>query len=767
VIVCLLLGAGFGVLIPLSTTDPEIRNYVPGVMPSRIATDKIEDEFGVQDLIVILFSDSSILAEEDLKQIKDIDRGISRLNGVSSRISPFTIKSIKGQDGMMVAEPVIKKMPADTADIRQLRESILSNRFARDIIVSSDMTTASITATISNAEAEVITLHKIDSVIASHPGKAKVMVGGLPYIRQHIMKDVRKDGIFLVPAALIIMLLILKLTLGDWRSLLMPFTVVVLSTAISMGLIPLFGWKMSILSLLVPIIIVAVANNYGIYLVARQQEISLTWNGSQKEMLRSLTGSLNMPILFSGLTTIAGILGLLTHSIIPAKQVGILAGAGVTMALLMSLTFIPALIYIKGSGLRKDIPKPVTKGLSDTFMTWLSGKIVHWPRRILITGAALTLLFASGTFFLRIETNQENYFPKGHPVRLASGIINNKFGGSQTISVMVDGNIKDPAVMQRIDNLTNQVEKVDGVGKVFSISQVVREMSKAIYSSGEKEYDNIPATGNAIAQMFELYNMNGDQNDFKQLMNLENSKAHILIKLSKPENRVISNVREKIRELTSDFPAKIIVGGYAIIMADFAGSVIRGQGSSLIFAVVTVLILLAIIFKSLKGGMIGSIPLAASIVILFGFMGFSGIALDSATALLSSIMIGVGVDFTIQYMWCFNIELRKGFSHEEATVNTLATIGRSIIINGLSVMAGFAALMLSGFTSIRFFGYLVLISIGSCLIGAIVIIPAFLITFKPRFISTDLNKRKRIKYEKSNSPVPVTSAAFNGRSSAS
>ena len=80
-------------------------------------------------------------------------------------------------------------------------------------------------------------------------------------------------GLSWYPAALIIMLLILKLTLGEWRSVLMPFSVVVLSTLISMGLIPLLGWKMSVLTLLVPIILVGVANNYGIYLVARYQEI--------------------------------------------------------------------------------------------------------------------------------------------------------------------------------------------------------------------------------------------------------------------------------------------------------------------------------------------------------------------------------------------------------------------------------------------------------------------------------------------------------------
>ena len=123
-------------------------------------------------------------------------------------------------------------------------------------------------------------------------------------------------------------------------------------------------------------------------------------------------------------------------------------------------------------------------------------------------------------------------------------------------------------------------------------------MSKAIYSSNEDGYDKIPSSREGIAQMFELYNMSGDQDDFKQLMNLENSKAHILIRLSDPSNEVIKEVKDKITELAAGFPAEITVGGYAIIMADFAGSIIRGQVSSLLFALVTVFILLAIIFKS-------------------------------------------------------------------------------------------------------------------------------------------------------------------------
>jgi hydrophobe/amphiphile efflux-3 (HAE3) family protein len=752
-------------LIPKTKIDPEMRNYVPRSIKSRVATDKIESEFGVQDMVLILFSDSCIITTDNLTQIKDIDRAISRINGVSSRISPFTVKSIRSEEGMMTVDPLIKNIPSDKSELKQLGKNILENSFARDIVVSSDLTTASITATINNSETEKETLQKIDSVILSNPGKTKIIKGGLPYIRQSLVRDVGRDAIILIPAALIIMLLVLKINLGSWRSVILPFSVVVLTTAFSLALIPLIGWKFSIITLLVPVILIAVANNYGIYLVARFQELSSRYpDTSRKELVKILIKSLNMPILFSGLTTVAGILGLLTHSIIPAKQVGVLAAAGVSLALLMSLLLIPALIFVSGSGLVSKSRKSDKTRLFENILNRLSQLVINYPGKILFVSAVVIILLASGIAFLKINTNQENYFAPKHPIRQASSIINSKFGGSQTISVMIKGDIKDPEIMKAIDRVTTEIEHQKGVGGVFSISQVIREMSKVIYTNTEDGYNHIPDTREAIAQMFELYNMSGNPDDFKQLTDLDNTKAHILIRISEPENNIIKSVKKRISELTINFPAEVSIGGYAIIMSDFAESIIKGQISSLLFAVITVFLLLTIIFKSIKGGFIGSIPLIASILILFGFMGYTRIALDSATALLSSIMIGVGVDFTIQYVWCFNLQIRSGLSYAEATSTAIGTIGRSIIINAFSVMAGFGALIFSGFTSIRFFGYLVLISIGSCLIGALVIIPAFLMKYKPGFLGFETVNKKRAKNEKESNIIGVNTAAFAGSS---
>ncbi|MCU0379073.1 MAG: MMPL family transporter [Bacteroidales bacterium] len=764
--VSMVLGIGFGLLIPKAETDPEIRNYIPRTMPSRLTTDSIEQEFGVQDMIIVLFKDSLILTPSNLRQIKSFDRAFSRTEGIGTVNSLFTARKIESRDGMMIVDPLIARIPETKEGLDQLRMDILSNRFACDVVVSSDMSSAAITGTVNAAVIpESVTLARVDSIIDSQEGDAAIMAGGLPYIRRHIMEDVTRDGLILIPLALVVMLLVLKLSLGRWKRVFLPFTVVVLSTAVTMGMIPLFGWKISILSLLVPIILISVANNYGIYLVSRDMELGTSDIPlSRKERVRAITGLLNMPILFSGLTTIAGILGLLAHSIIPARQVGILAAVGVTIALLMSLLFIPALMCMK-----KDLPKERIKPVRhtdflDRAAVRISSIVTKRPGKVLLVSAIVTFLVGTGIFMVAIDTNQENFFPRKHPVRRASEIINTKFGGSQTVSVMISGDILDPNVMKSIDDLTEYLRQKDGVGNVFSISDVVREMSKALYDPGQEEYDRIPYSGDAIAQMFELYNMSGDPDDLKQLINFENTRAHLLIRLSKPENEIIRNLRDDIASITVDFPAKITTGGYAIIMADFAQNVIEGQVSSLLFALLTVFVLLSVIFRSVKGGLIGSIPLAASIMIQFGVMGFTGIALDAATALLSSIMIGVGVDFTIQYLWRYNSELRSGLSHTEATARTFRTTGRTIMINALSVMAGFSATFFSGFLSIRFFGYLVLLSIGSCLLCAIIVIPAFMLWFKPLFIEADLKRAiiKKVRNEKD--AIPVLSGVGFGAS---
>ncbi|MDZ7738453.1 MAG: MMPL family transporter [Bacteroidales bacterium] len=244
IIISVLIGLGGVFMLPRMETDADTRNYIPEDMESRINTDRIEEEFGLQDMIIIVFRDSCILTPSNLQRIRETDRSIENLRSVDNTISLFNTRRIYGKDGMMMVDPAIGNMPQNSEDIRMLKQQLRDNPLAMGTVVSDDFTMSAIAATISQDTDENLILSDIDSVVKANEGTAEVYYGGLPYIRKAIMKDVRRDGLLLVPLALLIMLGFLWLAFREWRGMVLPFTVVVLSMVFAMGLAPLLGWKL-------------------------------------------------------------------------------------------------------------------------------------------------------------------------------------------------------------------------------------------------------------------------------------------------------------------------------------------------------------------------------------------------------------------------------------------------------------------------------------------------------------------------------------------
>jgi hypothetical protein len=119
---------------------------------------------------------------------------------------------------------------------------------------------------------------------------------------------------------------------------------------------------------------------------------------------------------------------------------------------------------------------------------------------------------------------------------------------------------------------------------------------------------------------------------------------------------------------------------------------------------------------------------------LFGIMGFTGIKLDISTTMLSSIIIGVGIDYTIHFLWKFKELIKAGMNYEDSVLMTLYSVGRGIFFNGMSVVVGFSVLLLSAFMPVRFFGFLIILSIMISLLASFTLLPAILILIKPKFL---------------------------------
>jgi hydrophobe/amphiphile efflux-3 (HAE3) family protein len=506
----------------------------------------------------------------------------------------------------------------------------------------------------------------------------------------------------------------------------------------------MIGWKIHMVTVILPILLIAVANDYGIHMIAKYQEDNIPSNKyNPKQLAQRIFQSLGKPVLITGLTTMAGMLCLLGHILIPAKELGILASFGILFALAASLFLIPAIISLLPRA--KPVLGPSEEDTQrmpffERLLNFFSDLVSMQPKRVLVSATLLALVSVAGIFFIIVDTNPNGYYKPDNPTVQVSHLIDKHLGGSQTVSVVFEGDIKSPDLVRKIDQLEDEILRMDEIGTTISIARVLKQMSRALDDQQSSDQTGLPLTRAGVAQYLELYNISGDPDDLNKLVDFSYEHAIVTARVNKTSTAVIREVVNRIKKIVKDEPDVILLGGFGVVLADLADAVVRGQILSLILATVVVGFLVSVLFRSVAAGFISTIPLALSIIITFGLMGVFGIELNIATAMLSSIMIGVGVDYTIHFLWRYRVERNAGNDYSQAVKITLTTTGRGIVFNALSVVVGFSALFFSSFLPVQFFGFLVVISIFACLLGALVVVPAICIVIKPAFLNPIANK---------------------------
>ena len=734
-------------VIPLFSLkiNPDLESYLPDNIESRINNNKIGELFGTKEPIVVILSADDIINPQTLERIDNLTAGFIELGNLSPVQSLSTAKNISGEDGMMIVDPVIQSYPRTAEECELLRESIKKNDLAYKLLVSEDFknTMILLNSDLSVKDAEL--MNQIDSIINLYPGKEEIFINGQPFLRDEANEKISKDIMILLPLGLLIMLLFFWFSFREFKGMILPFSVVLISIAISMSLIPLLGWELSIIGVLIPIMMIAIANNYGVHFVARYQELNaVDPNTSMEEIVEEALSYLTKPVVICGLTTIVGVLGLTVHILLPASQMGVVSAIGIAVALLLSLTFIPALLSYLKKGRIHFHPNGESKSIIAKMLNSLGNILGRHPKRILYGFIAFFIVVGSGIAIMSVASDFNNILPSKHPFNRSIEIANNEFGGSKLMTVVFEGDIKDPQLLKRMEKYERELAAVEGIGSATSIAKIIKKMSTALNDPLEAGYNKIPDEREAVAQYIELYSMNGDPADFEQFVDFDYTRAGMTIQFNANGMKDLERIIASVEKITGGDPAKTITGGYSLVEKEMSESIVSGQYYSLLFAFLAIFILLAIIFKSISAGLLGSLPLLFAVVCTFGFMGWSGIKLDIVTALLSSVSIGLGVDFTIHMFWRMKSEISSGREYREAAVTALRTAGRGITINALSVMLGFSILFLSSFPIIKSFALLIILSLLFCLVSSLLLVPAICVIFKPSFLkngkSHEINK---------------------------
>ena len=722
--------------------DTAIKSQIPKDMPSRIRLEEIEDIFGGTEMIMLTVEADDVLKPELLRKLKYISDELGKIKEVDQVNSPFTVNIIRGRNNELLIESAVTAIPADEAEREQLRERLKNSELVMGSVFARNFKAVNIAVILAEEFDDAEVMAKIENILAEaetqFEAEESILKTGLPIMRALNAEIMQHDMRLLMPLGLVIMLIFLFLCFKQLRGVFLPFLVVVMSIIFSLSLLPLLGWKFQLLTVILPVILIAVTNDYGIHIIAAYQELAVGQEDSV-QVSKNAVLKLGAPVIAAGITTVVGLLSLSTHLIVPARELGVLAGAGIVFALLASLLFIPAVLSL----LKVKTPlhnyqteannsyQSSKKGVINRILYKTASLVSRKAKMILIINLAFILLISAGILMLKVDTNPISFYEQESDIVRATEIVNQHFGGANTISVVARGKIKEVEMMQQISDFELAVKEFENVGEVSAVSTIIRTMNRELHN-GQPEFEKIPADDFALSQYLLLFSMSGDLDkmiDFKE----ENALITARIKTNSTEEirEVLNQIKSEAKNYgEGNFP---LVGGFGDLLAELVNAVVRGQIISLFLSIILVAAVVMLLFKSFTAGLYAALPLVTALLSLFSLMGFLNIKLDMITTMLSSIMIGVGVDYTIHFLWRYREE-RRNLAKKEAVVKTLTTSGRGITFNALSVIVGFSILFVSGFLPVKFFAFLVTVSIAACLIGALLILPALVLVFEPDFL---------------------------------
>jgi len=453
---------------------------------------------------------------------------------------------------------------------------------------------------------------------------------------------------------------------------------------------------------------------------------------------------MNSPVIMTSLTTAAGFLALFTADIVPIREYGAAVAFGILAAMVFSLSFIPACLVILGKPKNILSKQVANEGLLRNFSRAIGTFGIKYARTV-VAVFLLTLALA-GAIAIQLEAgnNPIEFFRKSTEVYKSNDFINKNFAGTGSIHVQIDSGkadgLKNPALLEKIHQFQHGLVENPEIGGTLSVADYLARLHFVLHDN-DPDFDRVPGTGNDlganpepdagyryIGQYLLMYEI-ADGTDLSRTVDSSYRHGNVEINIKSTSSQVYKKVIDEIDDLSEGIfgkDYKINKTGAGIINQKVVKYLVIGQIYSLIVSFAVVFLMLAILFKSIIHAIIGVCPLVITIVYNFAFMVVTKIPLNMGTALIASVCIGIGVDYSIHFISRYRIESKRREKLSEIITATMNTSGRAIFLNAAAISCGFAVLLFSKFMVLAHLGFLIPLIMLFNAFGALIVIPAFL-----------------------------------------
>ncbi len=696
---------------------------------------------------------------DELMESVQYSFSLKKLELVDEIISPFTMKDIGGTEDTLETYDLIEKddngrrvLPRGEREIRAFKKRLLRNPAFVGGIYSRDPASGEITdfcllVRLINVKDHDPIAREIWDIAASHEN-LEIVAQGIPIVNKVTHDYMQNDLMNFMPFVMMVVVFVFFFNFRSVRGVLLPFVTLMMAVLWILGLIGHLGFKITIMEVSLPSLMIAVGSSYSIHILNQYYfDFDVISERGKREGLRLSMAHISITVLLAGLTTFVGFMTLATNQISAIREWGIFSAIGVLFAVIISTSIIPAVFILMPHRMpvilmKRD--KTVKKTVIDKIIRIVTIGSIKYNRAVLIVVTVLIGLSIAGIFRLKVETSYISYFKEHDYIRISLNEVGEKFGGAWGINILIDSGevdgIKRPEFLNTVEDLRKWLV-ADGnedlnVGRTDAFGDFIKTMHLAM-NNDDTSYYRIPERYMDILDYLEIYSGDDDNSDgrideFESYVDVDFKRTNLFARLWEKQGTMLGTAElQAILDKISEHLENILPAGYRYritgepsIMIRLAYYVVQGQLLSLFLCLIVVCIIVILLFKNWRAGLLALIPMGVGVIINFGIMGWFGINLDLATAIIASLTIGIGVDDTIHFLNTYRHNRERNLSIDQTIERTLAVSGKAIIFTSLALIFGFSVLVASNFVPIILFGILAAITMIATTIGALLVLPS-------------------------------------------
>jgi uncharacterized protein len=726
----------------------EFAEMLPATDSTRIVYKQFKEQFGEDGSVMFIgVRDSSFFDLEHFNAWFDLTQEIKKIEGVQEVLSVTKVFQLIKDDSLKKFDfrPVVPEKPETQDELDSLRALIYSLPFYDGLLFNKETNVNLLMITLDKAKVNsnyrFQLIGGIQEKIEAHASKFNIEphYSGLPYIRTVTSEKVKNELLLFTLLSLLIAAIILFLYFRSFKAVIFPLFIVSAGAVWVLGTVSLLGYKISILTGILPPLIIIIGIENCIFLL-NKYHFEFKSHGNKVKALSRIVQRVGFATLLTNLTTAVGFATFLITGNRLLFEFGLVASVNIVVLYVLSLFLIPIFFsYLKPPAERH------TRHIENKTVGRIVAFIVNvvQKRRPVIYITAV-LFVAAGVFGVsRLTTTGNIVDDISKKDKLYTDLLffEEHFHGVMPFEISIDTKKKkgvmNLGVLKKIDRLQDSLAVYPELSRPLSVAEVVKFAKQAFYNGDESMYD-LPNNNEMVFMVDYIPEYNKKKKTIlNNFVDSTLSKTRISVQMANIGTRDIQRIKDDLRpKIDSIFnPDKfdVHITGTSVVFLKGTDYLVGNLKTSLIFAVIIISILMALLFTSARMVLISLITNLIPQVMTAGMMGYLGIPIKPSTILIFSIALGISVDNAILFLSRYRQELRnKHWDIRQCVLSALRETSYSMVYSSSVLFLGFSIFIFSSFGGTQAMGYLISFTLFIAMLCNLLLLPSLLLSFGKR-----------------------------------